>query len=180
MEPTNSSTFERQHQQQLSKTCTTTTLLYLSLVVWPGQCALSEVLVRAHNVSGVPGELRGLEYLHNRYGSLPWKQILSSSITVARDGFNVTKDLVNYMKSADAAAQTPGFLCSDPAWAIDFCPNGTRLGLGDIITRKRYAATLQTIADHGVNAFYSGQYPPLPPFSAYPFQEPSQTQQLLH
>lgn len=48
------------------------------------------------------------------------------------------------------------FLVNEPAWAIDFAPNGTRLGLGDTITRKRYAATLETISKEGVGAFYSG------------------------
>ena len=31
------------------------------------------------------------------------------------------------------------FLVEDPQFAIDFAPNGTRVGLGDIMTRKRYA-----------------------------------------
>ena len=48
------------------------------------------------------------------------------------------------------------FLTKDPTWAIDFAPNGTRLGAGDIMTRKRYANTLETIATHGADAFYTG------------------------
>ena len=49
------------------------------------------------------------------------------------------------------------FLVNDPAWAIDFAPNGTRLGLGDIMTRKRYATVLETIAEKGADAFYTGE-----------------------
>ena len=30
-------------------------------------------------------------------------------------------------------------LVDDPVWAMDFAPNGTLLGLGDVMTRKRYA-----------------------------------------
>jgi len=48
------------------------------------------------------------------------------------------------------------FLSKDPAWALDFAPNGTLLGIGDKMTRKRYANTLQTIAIEGPNAFYTG------------------------
>jgi len=104
--------------------------------------------------SGVPGELRGLQRLHSNYGSLPWQDLVSPAARVARYGFPVTADLVRYMNSATSGLTN--FLVDDPNWAIDFAPNGTRLGLGDTITRKRYAATLETIAERGVDAFYSG------------------------
>ena len=44
----------------------------------------------------------------------------------------------------------------DPAWSVDFAPNGTRVGVGDIMTRKRYGDTLSTIAEEGAGAFYTG------------------------
>lgn len=104
--------------------------------------------------SGIPGELRGLEHLHKAYGKLPWAHVVRPAIRAARYGFPVTKDLVNQM---DAAVKgIPNFLVEDPTWALDFAPNGTRLGLGDIITRKRYADTLERIAEKGPNAFYTG------------------------
>ncbi|OOF93842.1 hypothetical protein ASPCADRAFT_209081 [Aspergillus carbonarius ITEM 5010] len=104
--------------------------------------------------SGVPGELRGLEYLHNKYGSLPWSTVVQPAIQTARDGWSVGQDLIRYMEAAVGDGED--FLSRDPTWALDFAPNGTRLGLGDTITRKRYAATLETIADQGPDAFYSG------------------------
>ena len=54
------------------------------------------------------------------------------------------------------ATQDSDFLTNDPNWAIDFAPNGTRLGLGDTIFRKRYADTLEKIAVQGAEAFYVG------------------------
>jgi gamma-glutamyltranspeptidase / glutathione hydrolase len=102
----------------------------------------------------VPGELRGLEYLHKKYGSVPWKSLVQPSIKLARYGFKVTEDLVRYMASATAG--TYDFLTYDETWAIDFAPNGTRVGLGDTITRKRYANTLESIAEYGPDAFYYG------------------------
>jgi gamma-glutamyltranspeptidase/glutathione hydrolase len=104
--------------------------------------------------SGVPGELRGLEYLHQKYGSVPWKSLVQPSIKLARYGFKVTEDLVRYMASATTG--TYDFLTYDETWAIDFAPNGTRVGLGDTITRKRYANTLESIAEYGPDAFYYG------------------------
>ncbi|KAK4941332.1 hypothetical protein LTR10_018742 [Elasticomyces elasticus] len=106
--------------------------------------------------SGVPGEVRGLAHLHSNYGKLPWSQVMAGAIKTARYGWNVTHDLVNYMQSANASAAVPNFLVNDPNWAIDFAPNGTLVGLGDTITRKRYANTLETIANEGPDAFYNG------------------------
>ncbi|CAI7671683.1 unnamed protein product [Penicillium palitans] len=104
--------------------------------------------------SGVPGEVRGLEYLHKKYGSLPWSTVVEPAVRTARDGFPVTEDLVKYMKSAVGSGED--FLSKNPTWAIDFAPNGTRLGLGDTITRRRYADTLEAIGQRGADAFYSG------------------------
>ncbi len=48
------------------------------------------------------------------------------------------------------------FLTKDPAWAEDFAPNGTRLGAGDLMTRKRYANTLEVFAAQGPDVLYKG------------------------
>ncbi len=104
--------------------------------------------------SGVPGELRGLAYLHDNYGVLPWRDVVMPAVHVARNGWPVTADLVRYM--ASAIVGIPNFLVDEPSWAIDFAPNGTLLGLNDTITRRRYADTLETIATRGPDAFYTG------------------------
>ncbi|KAK8121591.1 Gamma-glutamyltranspeptidase [Apiospora sp. TS-2023a] len=101
--------------------------------------------------SGVPGELRGLEYLHSNYGALPWAHVMAPAIKVARDGFRVTEDLVRYMNSAGG-----NFFTEDPSWAIDFAPHGYRVKLNETMTRKRYANTLEVIAKEGPDAFYAG------------------------
>lgn len=87
----------------------------------------------------VPSELKGLEYLHNKYGSLPWRVLVNPAVYLARNGFNVTEDLVRYMDAAINNGPNGNFLVEDPIWAEDFAPNGTLLQLGDVITRKRYA-----------------------------------------
>ncbi|KAF3767248.1 hypothetical protein M406DRAFT_39592 [Cryphonectria parasitica EP155] len=101
--------------------------------------------------SGVPGELRGLEYVHDKYGVLPWKTVMTPAVNVARNGFEVTADTARYFASVD-----DDFLINDPTWAIDFAPNGTLLQQGQIMTRKRYADTLETISNEGADAFYKG------------------------
>jgi len=103
---------------------------------------------------GVPGELKGLEYLHDKYGSLPWKTVVMPSVKLARHGFVVNEDLVRYMESATSGNN---FLVEDPIWAEVFAPKGKLLQLGDKIYRKRYAKTLETIARKGADGLYKGK-----------------------
>ncbi|OQO07557.1 hypothetical protein B0A48_07254 [Cryoendolithus antarcticus] len=104
--------------------------------------------------SGVPGELRGLERLHRNYGSKSWKSLVMPAVNVARYGFPVTADLARYM--ASAVVGIDNFLVNDPTWALDFAPEDKLLTLNETITRKRYADTLESIANYGPDAFYNG------------------------
>ncbi|EFQ30116.1 gamma-glutamyltranspeptidase [Colletotrichum graminicola] len=110
--------------------------------------------VRGGLAVGVPSEVRGLEYIHNKYGSLPWKTVVTPAAQLATAGFIVSKDLVRYMDSA--IKDQKNFLVEDPVWAEEFAPNGTLLQLGDTIYRKRYGATLAKIAEEGPDVFYAG------------------------
>lgn len=103
--------------------------------------------------SAVPGELRALQYLQTMYGLLSWASVVAPAIRLAREGFPVSHDLLRYMQFSTTSYD---FLTEDPVWAIDFAPNGTRVGIGDILTRKRYANTLDRIAEEGAGVFYRG------------------------
>ena len=41
----------------------------------------------------VPGELKGLKALHERFGQLSWKEVVQPSIDLARNGFDFFPDL---------------------------------------------------------------------------------------
>ncbi len=67
----------------------------------------------------------------------------------------MTSDFDKAMKLSTRFYQSE-FLTKDPAWAEDFAPNGTRLGAGDLMTRKRYAHTLEAFAAQGPDVLYKG------------------------
>lgn len=59
---------------------------------------------------GVPGTVRGMQMAHQRYGSLPWKDLLRPAITLAREGFEVPAKLAYYaQKMVDEFAGTTNF-----------------------------------------------------------------------
>jgi gamma-glutamyltranspeptidase / glutathione hydrolase len=86
-------------------------------------------------VSGVPEKLRGLKLLYKNCAKLRWKIVVAPAVNVSRHGFQVMADTVRYTDSAGNG----------------FIPKGTRMSLGNIITRKRYARTLETIGEYGGN-----------------------------
>ncbi|KAJ2893553.1 hypothetical protein MKZ38_008446 [Zalerion maritima] len=104
---------------------------------------------------GVPGEIRGFEYIHSRWGKLPWRDIFAPAVEIARDGFEVGEDLVRYMEYA-VAGREGNFLLNDPNWAQDFAPTGRLVRRGEMMTRKRYAKTLENIGELGPDSFYKG------------------------
>ncbi|KAG5980240.1 hypothetical protein E4U55_004241 [Claviceps digitariae] len=103
----------------------------------------------------VPSEVRGLEYIHKKYGALPWKTVMQGAIHVARDGFKVSEDLTHYINNT-VKGRPSNFLVEDPNWAQDFAPKGRLVQVGETMTRKRYADTLEKIANHGPDVFYTG------------------------
>lgn len=111
--------------------------------------------------SAVPGQLRGLEHIRQRYGKLDWQTLIAPAIEVADTGFLFGHDMqwmVNWtLKNAPLLnSSQPNLFTQDPAWKPDFAPNGTLLQRGDIITRKRYAEALRNISRNGAEDFYTG------------------------
>ncbi|KAJ3268964.1 hypothetical protein HDV01_002074, partial [Terramyces sp. JEL0728] len=98
----------------------------------------------------VPGELRGLEQAHKKFGKLPWKRLFEPSITIARDGFRVNKAFEAKTKS------TKDEIAKDPILQKLLAPNGKLLVDGDWLKRPEYAKTLESIAEEGADVFYNG------------------------
>ncbi|KAJ7084375.1 gamma-glutamyltranspeptidase [Mycena belliarum] len=98
---------------------------------------------------GVPGEIRGLEEAHRRWGSLPWKTLIEPSVTLA-SGWTVQKEL------AQRITWFPSLMLENPDFRAVFAPGGTFLREGEVIKRSNYSRTLATIASEGPDAFYKG------------------------
>ena len=102
----------------------------------------------------VPGELRGLELLHRRHGSLPWSRLVRPSYELARDGVMVGRYLASAIeRNWMHVRETAGL-----ARMLSRDGDGTTpLAEGDVMVRDRYAETLRVIMVGGADALYRGE-----------------------
>lgn len=99
----------------------------------------------------VPGCVDGWYELHNKFGKLEMKEILTPAIGYAKNGFPLTELIAHYwQRSARVLKQFPGF-------EEIYMPNGKAPAKGEIFKNPYLAATLEKIANGGRDAFYRGE-----------------------
>jgi len=102
----------------------------------------------------VPGTVMGLDTALVKYGTLSRGVVMAAAIRMARDGFVLT--------AADAdllALGTPLLRRNPVADAIFLHEDGRPEGAGERLRQPALAATLQAIAEHGPDGFYTGAIP---------------------
>jgi gamma-glutamyltranspeptidase / glutathione hydrolase len=99
---------------------------------------------------GTPGVLAALKLAHDKYGKLPWADLFAPAIALARDGFAVSPRLAQLLAGADPTSFAP------EARAYFFDTAGRPLPTGYKLTNPALAATFETIAKQGPDAFYTG------------------------
>jgi len=107
-------------------------------------------------MAGVPGTVRGLALAHEKYGKLPWKEIIAPSISLARDGILVDPYLaysLNSVLDLEDIQQLPRFAEFRRVYGH---PNGRLWQAGEKLVQPDLAMTLTLIAESGPNVFYEG------------------------
>jgi len=105
--------------------------------------------------AGVPGTVRGLELAHQKYGRLPWKDLVAPSIQLARDGFSVDAGLARSLNGVLSRTDKENPLFAE-LFHLYAKPDGTPWQPGDRLVQPELADTLEEIAQHGAAAFYEG------------------------
>jgi gamma-glutamyltranspeptidase/glutathione hydrolase len=106
----------------------------------------------------VPGAVDAWWELHQRYGKLPWKEVLTPAANLAEQGAPVPQTIAYYLEGNMRRFADPG------PYAIEetenarklFTPNGRTPREGEVFRNPDLARTLRTIADGGRDAFYDG------------------------
>ncbi len=97
---------------------------------------------------GVPGTVAGLFKIHERFGTLPFSELIQPSIDLARKGVIITKKQANsfnkYREFFEKANNRTIFLDKD--WKE-----------GDTVKYLKLAKTFERIRDNGRDEFYKGE-----------------------
>ena len=100
--------------------------------------------------SGVPGTVAGLWDVHQKFGSLPWNELLEDAIYFAENGFKITPFLgdilFNYSEALSIFPETKKIFQKH-------YPNFK----DKMLIQKDLANTLRIIASQGREGFYEGQ-----------------------
>jgi gamma-glutamyltranspeptidase/glutathione hydrolase len=94
----------------------------------------------------VPGAVDGWLALQERYGRLPWAEVLAPAIELAEDGFPAS---IMLALASTLVHALPG--------AQELCPNGP-LEIGQRVRLPGIARTLRGLAADGRTAFYGGEF----------------------
>ncbi|HZY84118.1 MAG TPA: gamma-glutamyltransferase, partial [Gemmataceae bacterium] len=105
---------------------------------------------------GTPGTVRGLALAHQRFGKLPWKDLVLPAVRLASDGFAIDAPLAASLngvlrrsRSRESAAELRRVYGKDGS--------KTPWKAGDRLTQPDLAKTLRRVAEGGPDAFYAGE-----------------------
>ncbi len=101
----------------------------------------------------VPGAVAAWTALSQRFGKLPFADLMAPAIEVAERGYNVP--VVVQSKWANAAALPE--ITEQPGFAAAFLPHGRAPHVGELFQFKEAARTLKLIAQTKGEAFYRGE-----------------------
>ena len=121
--------------------------------------------------AGVPGTVRGLGLAHARWGKSPWPDLVRPASKLAREGFKISQTLASslngqlFPRQGPDAGAVPEDLGPQGDRLADFAasvaafkkPDGTRWREGDLLNQRDLADTLDRIAEHGADEFYTGE-----------------------
>ena len=101
---------------------------------------------------GVPGTVAGLELAHQRFGSMPWEDLVQPAVDLARDGMPISWYLHDSFKRLN-----PHWERYPSSARVFLKADGSFYEPGDTWKQPDLAATLERIRDNGKDGFYKGE-----------------------
>ncbi|SFG41691.1 gamma-glutamyltransferase [Pontibacter chinhatensis] len=105
---------------------------------------------RGHLAAGVPGSVDGMVKIHEKFGSLPWAELVQPAVDLARNGVVLTEREARGLNNTKEAFLKNNkhlpYLVREQEWKA-----------GDTLRHPNLARTLERIRDKGREGFYAGE-----------------------
>jgi gamma-glutamyltranspeptidase/glutathione hydrolase len=112
----------------------------------------SQVHHRSHKAVGVPGTVAGFDKAHRLYGRADWSDVVAPSVTLARDGFELSESLAGSLERF-VQGRGAAYTASVAAMSKD----GTPYAAGETWRQPDLARTLDRIRTERRDGFYRGE-----------------------
>jgi gamma-glutamyltranspeptidase/glutathione hydrolase len=110
-------------------------------------------LTVGHGSVGTPGGLAALSLASQRYGRLPWSEVVEPAYQHVKNGFALSLASYTYLEHAAEAV----FGWNEQSHRALHHPDGRLRRPGETIWIEELAHTLRRIADYGAEEFYAGE-----------------------
>ncbi len=100
--------------------------------------------------AAVPGNVKGFEAAHRRFGTRPWPEMLQPAIKIAAQGYPLTYGRAQAFRNSSSLAK-------DPESRRIFLNGGRFYEPGDTLVQPELSHTLERVAKGGSNEFYEGE-----------------------
>lgn len=111
--------------------------------------AIADKSLYGHLAAGVPGSVDGMVKAHERFGKLPWADVVQPAVDLARNGFRLTE-----MQASELNGQQEAFRAFNAG--NEYLQSREAFKAGDLVRQEDLAGTLALIRDHGRAGFYEG------------------------
>ena len=112
---------------------------------------LDEIPINGPLAWSVPGCVDGWDMVRKKFGTLGFQDLLEDPIRTAEEGFPVSEVIGRSWAAGQAA------LAKWPDSARTYLPGGKAPKIGQVFTNPDLAWSYRQIAEHGRDAFYSGE-----------------------
>ncbi|CAM3836660.1 gamma-glutamyltransferase [Pontibacter korlensis] len=103
-----------------------------------------------HLAVGVPGAVDGMVKIHEKFGSLPWADLVQPSVDLARNGVVLTEKEANGLNN-----NKENFIKNNKH--LPYLVHEQEWKAGDTLRHPDLARTLERIRDKGRDGFYAGE-----------------------
>ncbi|CCG99457.1 gamma-glutamyltransferase [Fibrella aestuarina BUZ 2] len=117
-----------------------------------GNVRAGALSINGHLASGVPGAVDGMVQAHQKFGKLPWAQVLQPAVDLAERGFSLTERDATGLNRIKT-----DLLTYNPGKTYFMRPDGRAWAKGDTLVQADLGKTLRRIQAQGRAGFYAGE-----------------------